>query len=203
MKKFDKKLIIYIILLFIILGVSLYFFTKPEDYETIDASEFVATNSTNTVEKQHEIIIHIDGEVVNPGIVKLPENSRIADAIFIAGGTTEIADVSRVNLAYVLKDGQKIYIPSIYDKTDTEHVETDAGLNVIIPDYNSSSSSVVNINLATQDELDSLPGIGSSTASKIIDYRNKNGNFKSIHDITNVSGIGEAKFENIKDFICI
>ena len=95
-------------------------------------------------------------------------------------------------------DGQKIYIPSIYDENDITYLFTDAGENVI-----SSSSNTININIATQSELESIPGIGSSTAIKILEYRNKNGKFKKIEDIMNVNGIGESKFNAIKNFISI
>ena len=99
-------------------------------------------------------------------------------------------------------DGQKIYIPSIYDKDDISYIYNDAGQNILVSD-GSSSTLVININSATQTDLETLPGIGSSTASKIIDYRTKNGKFKKIEDLMNISGIGEAKFNNIKDYISI
>lgn len=202
MKKFDKKLVIMSISLLIIACISLYFFTTPDNYESITQNAFYTTNTEDSTLATNEIIVHIDGEVINPGIVHLPMDSRISDAIFYAGGTTETADISKINLAYILKDGQKVYIPSIYDEEDSPAIQDDAGTNVILADP-SSTSSLVNINLATQTELENLPGIGSSTASKIIDYRNKNGKFKTIEDIMNVNGIGEAKFATIKDYICI
>ena len=93
-------------------------------------------------------------------------------------------------------------MPSIYESIDTATVSNDAGENVIIQDTNSSSN-MVNINTATQAELETLPGVGASTALKIINYRNQNGNFKKIEDLMNVSGIGEAKFSTIKDHITI
>ena len=104
-------------------------------------------------------------------------------------------------MAYPLQDGQKVYIPSINDAPAESYIQSDAGNDVIVQDK--SSASLININSATQSELDSLPGIGPSTASKIIDYRNKNGSFKAIEDLMNVSGIGEAKFDNICQYICI
>ena len=98
-------------------------------------------------------------------------------------------------------DGQKIYIPSIYDENDVTFFFTNAGENIILSD--NTSSQIININLATQSELESIPGIGSTTAKRIIEYRNKNGKFKNIEDIMNVNGIGESKFNTIKDFISI
>ena len=203
MKNFDKKLLIIFISILIIICVSIYFFTKDEDTNILLSNElYTVANTDNTNEDLETIMVHIDGEVVTPGIISLKAGSRIADAIQACGGTTDISDISKINLAYELKDGQKVYIPSIYDVEDVEYIQNDAGNNVIIPDT-SSSSALVNINSATQAELETLPGIGPSTATKIIDYRNKNGDFKNIEDIMNVSGIGESKFNNIKDYICI
>lgn len=203
MKIFDKKLIVIYIFLLIIIFISFYFFTKDNDFEFISSNELYVPITSNTPsENDLNILVHIDGEVLCPGIVSLPIDSRISDAIEASGGATDLADISQINLAYKLKDGQKIHIPSIYDEEITEYIQNDAGNNVIAPDI-SSTTSLININSATQTELETLPGIGSSTALKIIDYREKNGNFKTIEDIMNVTGIGEAKFQNIKDYICI
>lgn len=200
MKNFDKKLLIIPFFLICILCIFIYFFTKEDNYDEISETNFYSTNET--VETFAEIIIHIDGEILNPGVLHLPENSRIIDAIEASGGLTPEANIENINLAYALKDGQKIHIPNILDDNVDEYIETDAGENIII-DNPSSSSNCVNINTADQAALQTLPGIGASTAAKIIDYRNQNGNFKSIEDIMNVKGIGQSKFNNIKDFICV
>ena len=160
------------------------------------------TNIQNKEEViDEEIIVHITGEVANEGIIKIKKDSRLADVIEEAGGTTEEADLSKVNLAYQVKDGQKIYIPNIKDKEIQEYITEEAGDSIIIEQKESKSK--VNINTATQTELETLSGIGPSTALKIINYREENGKFKKIEDIKNVPGIGEAKFENIKEEICI
>ena len=103
---------------------------------------------------------------------------------------TEEADLNKLNLAQLLNDGDKIYVPNKSDE---------------IEDYKDTTgkSSTVNLNTATLEELTSLPGIGESTAQKIIDYRKQNGKFKVIEDLKNVSGIGESKFDNIKDKITV
>ena len=151
--------------------------------------------------KNEEIIIHITGEVESQGIVKIKKDSRIADVIEKAGGVTAEADLSKINLAYQVKDGQKIYIPNINDKDAQEYITEEAGINVIIEDKENGSK--VNINTATQTELETLSGVGPSTALKIINYRKENGEFKKIEDIKNVPGIGEAKFEGLKEEICV
>ena len=160
--------------------------------------------------KEEMLIVHITGEVKNWGVIELPQGSRIIDAVDKAGGFTDSADVEAVNLAYVLSDGIKVYIPSkneeeIADFTTEEYITTDSGDNVITggEKMEENKNELVNINKATQTELETLPGIGPSTALKIISYRNENGAFSSVEDIKNVSGIGDNKFENIKDLISV
>lgn len=199
MKNFDKKILIMTFFVLVIACVAIYFFTKDEDYEDISQSQLI--QNENSVDNS-EIIVHVDGEVLKPGIVHLYSESRISDAIEKCGGLTELADTSKINLAYKIKDGQKIHIPNIYDKDETSLIQNDAGEEIIIPDA-SSNFTLVNINTASKSELEDLPGIGESTALKIIDHRNKNGNFMQIEDIMNVNGIGESKFNMIKEYICI
>ena len=124
------------------------------------------------------------------------------DAIEMAGGTTEEADLSKVNLAYSLSDGQKLNIPNVNEKEQEDIVKDEPGNNIII-EGNEEKEVKININKATQTEIETLPGIGPSTALKIINYRNEHGKFKNIEDIKNVSGIGDSKFENIKEYICV
>ena len=162
--------------------------------------------------------VYVTGEVVNPGIAMLNENSRIIDAIKSAGGITNNANISKINLAYVLKDGMKVSIPSKEDlkkdsnfeyitmsSGDGKNDDTSENQNSLSSktDKNITNKSMVNINTATQTELETLPGIGPSTALKIINYRNENGKFSSIDEIKNVNGIGDSKFENIKKYITV
>lgn len=157
-------------------------------------------NSYEEENKEHKIVIHLAGEVKNPGVFEVNSGSRINDLIHLAGGITENADITNVNLAYVLEDGMKIVIPNINEKTSIENK------NDVMSSKNNTTSSQnnkININTATQSELEKLPGIGPSLAVKIIDFRNKNGKFKKIEQIKNVSGIGENKYNNIKSYICI
>ncbi|MDO5555963.1 MAG: helix-hairpin-helix domain-containing protein [Clostridia bacterium] len=207
-----QKIVLIIIGILVILFIAFYITKKTNNYN-YDELEVIEEENNSIQEKEEqiieeEIIVHITGEVENEGIIKINKNSRIADAIERAGGTTEYADLSKINLAYVIKDGQKIYIPNINDKETQETQETmeqyiteEAGDNIVIEDKKIEEK--VNINTASQTELETLSGIGPSTALKIINYRQENGEFKTIEDIKNVSGIGEAKFENIKNNICI
>ena len=130
---------------------------------------------------------------------------RIWDVIRAAGGLTDNGDMTDVNLAYVVEDGMKIRIPSSNEENDSEdYITEDSGKGVILSEEsNNSSSSIVNINTANEAELEQLPGIGPSISSKIVEYRNKNGKFKNIEDIKNVTGIGDSKFEKIKGKICV
>ena len=132
----------------------------------------------------------------------LQNGSRIVDVIEAAGGTTIDADLSRVNLAYMVTDGQKIYIPSIYDEDDEiEIIENSSGENIVVDGGTLQMDGIVNINKATQTELETLTGIGPSTALKIIEYRRENGEFRNIEEIMDVPGIGQSKFDAIKNHI--
>lgn len=198
-----KQKIILICIIIIMCMLILYYIiskTETRDYEEFEISE--ENETTQETENQVEdniIIVHVSGEVNKPGIIELKEGSRIADAIEKAKGSTEYADLSKINLAYEIKDGQKINIPSKNEIIEV-YIEEEAGENVI---ENEIKNSKVNINTALQTELETLTGIGPSTALKIIEYRKENGEFKAIEDIQNVPGIGEAKFENIKQEICV
>lgn len=185
------KIIIGIAIVIAIVVIGLYFYKESKNDYTYDETLAVTQeNEEVTEEENEEITIHIIGEVKYPGIVILKSGQRIVDAIEAAGGETEEADLNKLNLAQILNDGDKIYVPN---KTDE------------IEDYKDTTgeSSTVNLNTATLEELTSLPGIGESTAQKIIDYRKQNGKFKTVEDLKNVSGIGESKFDNIKDKITV
>jgi len=149
--------------------------------------------------KVKEIVVDICGAVHNPSVIVLDEGSRVIDAVKMAGGLTDKADIKRINLARKLVDGEKIIIPEIGEDLSDLPVET------ITPSYETGSKegNKININTATKEELKRLNGIGDVLAEKIIEYREKSGGFKNINDIKNVNGIGEKRFEAIKDDITI
>lgn len=169
-------------------------------------TRFLGQENDNINNLERKIIIHITGEVKNTGILILPEGARIADAIENAGGETEEADLDKVNLAYVLQDGQKVYIPNKQEKIEENnaYITSESGDNVIIgSEINGGVNKKVNINTAAQSELETLPGIGEAIASRIIEYREQNGKFSKIEDLLNVKGIGDAKFEEIKEYVVV
>ncbi|MCC6499870.1 MAG: ComEA family DNA-binding protein [Anaerolineales bacterium] len=142
------------------------------------------------------IVVHITGAVPRPGVYALPRGARVQDAISAAGGFLADADKTGINLARLLEDGEQLEIP----------LAEGGALVIATPEIDISEPSgteLVNINTATQAELETLPGIGPTTAQKIIDYRDANGPFSSIEDIMNVSGIGPGTFERIKDLITV
>lgn len=179
------KIQIVFICIFIISGISIYI----QDNER---KASFSVNSSNISKNDDRIGVYISGEVKNTGVYYLKKDSRITDLINICGGLTEEADVSKINPAQKLNDSDKIIIPKKENNIETE--DENKGVDNV--------QDKININTATKDELTSLNGIGEATANKIINYRNKN-KFKEIEDIMNVPGIGEAKFNNIKDYICV
>lgn len=201
-----------IILIIGVLAIALMvwnIYNSQNDDRAIESAEILISENNITKENKSEdeeeiIVVHITGEVKKPGVVKVKEGSRIENIIEAAGGLTENADITDVNLAYVVEDGVKIRIPSNNDEDASEesYITEDSGKGVMITEEKQSgSSSIVNINTATQTELEELPGIGPSIATRIIEYRDQNGKFKSVDDIKNVTGIGDSKFEKIKDYI--
>ena len=202
---------IFIIGIIIAVGIiAFYVYSKDNNYEEISTEEIMVKNETQTEETTdtEKIVVHIIGAVKNEGIVELNEGARVSDAINSAGGLAEDADMSKINLAYVLEDGVKIRIPSINDEHTEEYITTDEveiveSSSQTTQNGGNSKSGLININTANETELDSLPGIGPSIAAKIINYREENGDFASIEDIKNVNGIGDSKFEELKDLICV
>lgn len=175
---------------------------NKEDIEKINDNTLITKEEIN-----NKIAVHIIGEVKKEGIVYLEEGARIIDAIEKAGGSTKEADLSQINLAYQLRDGQKIYVPNKKEKISTYIIEVNG--EEIIQEGNSISNGTskatdkVNINTANVSELDTLPGIGPSLAQQIVTYRKENGDFKSIEELQNVKGIGNAKYSDIKNMVTI
>lgn len=205
-----SKIIFIFAIILIIVGIIYQIQFKNQENLKIDYQNIIMENVQKTeqnmyqnrIEEQEYIKIHITGQVKNTGIIELKSGSRISDAIEKAGGITEFANLDEVNLAYCLEDGQKLYIPSIEEK-NIEYITEENGENIIEEVNISTSKKVININKADIADLESIPGIGPSMAQKIINYRTENGKFKTIEDLKNVSGIGEKKFESMKEYVCV
>ena len=203
-----QKIIIIGVATFMVLFIGFYIINKTNNSEYIELetqeNKLIEDNtsiSEEPSEKEEKIIIHVTGAVKKQGIVEVENGARISDVIDATGGITNEADLNKINLAYEVEDGQKIYVPNINDGTNTESITKEAGENIL--EENNSKANKVNINTASQAELETLSGIGPSTALKIINYREENGDFKKIDDIKNVPGIGESKFESLKENICV
>ncbi len=166
-----------------------------------DASPDDADESSAKSSSAAEVYVDVDGAVVRPGVYRLKDGARVSEAIDSAGGLTAEADVTGLNRASKITDGQKIYVPTVGEQqaaaavggADSAAVASGAG----------SSSGLVNINTASAAELQTLSGIGPSMAQSIIDERTQNGAFASVDDLMRVSGIGEKKLAKIKDCICV
>ena len=144
------------------------------------------------VEESATLVVHVDGAVASPGLYELPEGSRVGDAVSAAGGLVDGADTSSLNLAELLADGTKVMVP--LEGQDAPPPATES---------TGQGDGLVNINSATVEELDELPGVGEKTAQAIVDDREENGPFASPEDLMRVSGIGEKKFERLEAMVCV
>jgi competence protein ComEA len=138
------------------------------------------------------VVVHVVGAVRTPGLYRLRAGSRVADAVERAGGAAPRADVSLVNLAAPLADGQQVVVPARVAAGGDGGAGESAG---------AASGGPVHLNTATLEELDELPGIGPVTAQKIVDHREKHGAFSSVDDLDAIPGIGAAKLEQLRDLV--
>lgn len=160
------------------------------------------TAVSSDIEKQaEELVVYVCGAVNEPGIYSLAEDSRLYEAIALAGGFSAEADPAYHNLARPIADGERIYILSVEEAEALEVAQQVAGEEGTVT--NASGTGLINLNTATAELLMELPGIGESKAAAILAYRSKIGSFTSVEEILNVSGIGEAMFEKIKDKITL
>jgi competence protein ComEA len=148
-----------------------------------------------------EVWVHVAGAVQLPGLYKLPGGSRVADAVNLAGGPTYDGDTDTLNLAALLKDGEKVVVPIKFLSALQPFA---SGMLPGAPNASPSTGiGKINLNSANQAELENLPGIGEVLAQRIIDYRTQRGPFRTIEDIKEVSGIGDKRFEAIRELITV
>ena len=192
----NKDMLIKVAAAAIVVVVAFLFFllkgNSTEMPEIREGSETAVTEeSTGTAAN---LMIDIGGEVNEPKVAELPEGSRVEDAIKAAGGTTPEADMTGINRAAFVTDGEKIFIPAA---GSSDEADGDKSPGQRMTDQDGK----ININTADSAALQELNGVGPATAEKIISYREKNGRFKSVEDIKNVSGIGDKTFEKLKEHI--
>ena len=192
MPMYKKSLLVLLVIALFSAGIT-YYRLNNQDIDIIDNEEELTDNTPNSM-----ITVYVSGEVNKPGLIQIDSNARISDAITACGNFTPLADKNAINLAQKLSDGTHIQVPTIKNSANTT-----SSTNNSSNSPNDKSNDLVNINTATKEELDTLPGVGPATAEKILNYRQEHGNFQSIEDLKNVKGIGEAKFNKLQDKISI
>ena len=189
MPMFKKSLLILLVLAAAVLFGTMYgYYTQQQSTIALDEGTLPKEEPLRTV------TVYVTGEVKKPGLVTLNEGQRVADAVNAVGGVIETADIDRINMAAFLEDGMQVRVP--------ERIAEAAG-KAGTPASGKNAEGQINLNTATEKELQELPGIGPAMSARIIDYRETNGAFQNIEDIKKVRGIGNAKFEKLKDKVTI
>lgn len=182
----EKKNYIILMVIMVIVGAVIYIFNRnnPTEVEQFVAANMNKNHLSESNEQAVDIYVQVSGEVLKPGVYQLKSGSRVFEAVALAGGTTTGAALAVVNQAQLLEDGDQIHFPKQSEEDD-------------------QGDSLININTATLEELQSITGIGEAKAQSIIDYRTEVGPFKAIEDLMLVEGIKEGLFANIEAFITI
>ncbi|NEY19725.1 competence protein ComEA [Bacillus ginsengihumi] len=177
---------------------------KSDDYNEISSSGDESNTADQSATENQDIYVDVKGAVNNPGVYKLSGNERVQDAIQDAGGFKKDADQNQVNLAQKVQDEMVVYVPEV-GENQLPTVNSASSSSAAEQGESSlqSSNNLVNINTADETELQTLTGIGPSKAAAIIEYREKNGFFKKVEDLKNVSGIGDKTFEKIQSSITV
>lgn len=201
--KFSKRelwLVCLIGVLLLVVSVSFIFdFDNNSDAEELNwYFEEEEEKEQVIVEPNLSIIVDVKGEVISPGVYELEEGQRMKDLIELAGGLTPDADEMKINLAAILSDAMAIYIPKVGEEEPLMAESVMAGNQSL-----TSENGKININQATAEELQKLPGIGPAKATAIISYRDENGPFQTVEELQNVSGIGPKSIEKMKDDIAV
>lgn len=197
MKNKKEKYIVAVIVLFaLILGVYRIYPREKEyiiDKDKNDEIENIEEITFEDTSEITEVTVFISGEINSPKVITMEKGKRLIDAVEECGGLTEDADLNKINLSLVLEEEGHYIIPKIGDVLEAT--------NTNFSEAGSIKSFKININTAAKDELKSLPGIGDVIADRIIEKRDLIGRFKNIEDIKGVSGIGDKKYDDIKDKI--
>lgn len=167
-------------------GVAMRSRPKPA---TVDLS----ASGPRDKETGRKIFVHVGGAVRTPGLYELPMGARVDDAVRAAGGVLEDADVNGLNLAARVKDGEKVLVPTQSGQGEAPAASGSGG----------AEGGLINLNTATVGDLEQLPGIGPALAQRILDYRERNGGFRSVDDLLEVPGIGAKKFEELREHVTV
>lgn len=172
---------------------------RSEDFAVqVSSSQQERQGAQGDGASEAEIYVDVEGAVVEPGVYVLPADARIADAVSAAGGLKEGALRRGVNLAQKLEDGMQVYVPS-----EAEQGISAASGSQTVGGSTGAASAKISLNTASAEELQELDGIGPSLSQRIIDYRTEHGRFSSIEELKEVSGIGDVRFEALKDDVCL
>ena len=205
----------------VLIGTMAWFALRPTSSSAAGSSDaFFATPATTTVAEgaasgpstteaasgvRGAMVVHAAGAVAAPGVYPLAAGARVADLLAVAGGPTLEADLDRLNLAAPLADGQRVYVPR-RGEVAPPTVGPDAGgggAGGTVGATGGAGSAPIDLNTASAEELDALPGVGPATARAIIDHRAKNGPFAAVDDLLDVRGIGPAKLEGLRDLVAV
>lgn len=171
--------------------VTVWWLLSERPHTTAEAPHLALSTASPTAAVPPELVIDVEGKVAKPGIVTLPKGSRVVDAIKAAGGTKGKADTSTLNMARKIDDGEQILV----------------GIAPVAGDVGGAAGGAVgvkvNLNTATSDQLDTLPGVGPVTAKSILDWRTKNGHFSKVEDLLDVKGIGQATLDDLRDLVTV
>jgi competence protein ComEA len=200
-----------LIVIALVLGIVFEHNFSPQEkivsdgFSLTQTSSSTITKSTNASQRKSpaavDVYVDVKGAVKNPGMYQANPEMRVNDVIFMAGGFLDKADVKKINLAERLQDQMIIYVPIIGEPT--EEIDAVAKTSGTKSSESENESKKVNLNSADETELQTLSGIGPAKASQIIAYREQNGSFSCVEDLTKVSGFGAKTLENLKDYITV
>lgn len=190
MPLFRKSMLVLLLLALVVGGGAFYGMQSQQEAVVLDAAEQPASEEASA-----GVTVYVTGAVQQPGVVTVAAGARTADAVNACGGLLPQADAERVNMAQPVKDGQQIRVP---EKKEIGTAGADGKAA-----SGKDADGCINLNTADEKALDTLPGVGPATARKIIEYRESEGGFQSTEDLMKIKGIGQAKYDKLKDKVTI